>query len=101
MKDEKVQRRGFLKLMGAVSLLPAAAKALLGEDELVKEKSGERVEEVKAFKYQCACGDEMMAPVPKKMGTQIDLDCSGCGCVYRLTWNGDCFRVRIVRAVVK
>jgi hypothetical protein len=78
-------RRGFLKGLGkaivATPLVALPAAAVVSP------------ETIQAFRFQCDCGENITAPVPKKEGL-FSSSCEGCSRAWVLNWKGTNWTVR-------
>ena len=90
--NDKTSRRGFLKFLGkggavgAALAVPGSSYAI-GVDAATK---GEPRTEL-AFNFTCACGRSLIAEVPKKAGTVVDVRCE-CRREWYMRWEGDHFQ---------
>ena len=90
--SDKTSRRGFLKFLGkggavgAALAVPGSSYAI-GVDAATK---GEPRTEL-AFNFTCACSRSLIAAVPEKVGTVVDVPCD-CGREWHMRWEGDHFQ---------
>jgi hypothetical protein len=83
----KEGRRGFLKKLGIVAAAaPMAAIPAMAAPVVPTET-------MQAFRYQCDCGHEVVAPVPE-VGTMLKLTCASCGEQKLMLWTGKGWNVR-------
>jgi hypothetical protein len=81
----KEGRRGFLKKLGLAAAAPLAAIPAVAAPV--------STETIQAFRFQCDCGENITAPVPKEEGP-IEVKCDGCKKDWRLNWTGKFWKVK-------
>jgi hypothetical protein len=79
-------RRKFLEFLGLGSAAAACLPALAA-DKAVAGQAGS----VAAFRFQCFCGENVVAAVPTDEQKNLVVNCPQCKHGYNLTWHGDHF----------
>lgn len=83
-------RRGFLRSMMGMG------SAALGAVAIGVDTAKLGAESSTAFNFTCSCGANLVAGVPKLVGSHVEIECD-CGSRLDLEWCGDHFKTKMRR----